>query len=110
MNKIKLSLLFTVLSTSFAFAECLGMTQTELTECASIEFKQADADLNRVYQSLPKTSGLIAAEKAWIAYRDKQCHNEAKMYEGGSMYSMQLLSCLTEATEHQTQMLLDSKN
>jgi uncharacterized protein YecT (DUF1311 family) len=53
--------------------------------------KSADAELNRLYrlylERLNKTqkSSLVAAELAWIAYRDKAC-----VIEGGS--------CLTELT------------
>lgn len=56
----------------------VAQTQAELTQRACGEFKQADSELNRVYQQILAAHGgdaafitaLREAQRAWIAFRD----------------------------------------
>nr|WP_279292473.1 DUF1311 domain-containing protein [Methylobacterium goesingense] len=54
-------------------------TQVDRTLCLADALKAADVDLNQVYRTLNDrldTNGkrnLVAAERAWIAFRDREC-------------------------------------
>lgn len=89
-------------------------TQTEMNICAGMDYKAADAELNRTYRSViahmkgidadlpPELKGaektLRAAQRAWIPYRDKACEAYGFLARGGSMESMLVGNCLTELT------------
>lgn len=81
-------------------------TQSEMNICASIAYQNADRKLNQVYrQLLPKLSAarkqkLIAAQQAWIKFRDSSCEFERSAYEGGSIAPMIYGFCLANVTEH----------
>jgi uncharacterized protein YecT (DUF1311 family) len=83
-------------------------TQSEMNICASIAYQNADRKLNQVYrQLLPKLSAarkqkLIAAQQAWIKFRDSSCEFERSAYEGGSMAPMIYGFCLADVTEQRT--------
>ena len=83
-------------------------TQSEMNICASIAYQNADRKLNQVYrQLLPKLSAarkqkLIAAQQAWIKFRDSSCEFERSAYEGGSMAPMIYGFCLAAVTEQRT--------
>ncbi|MFN7319291.1 MAG: lysozyme inhibitor LprI family protein [bacterium] len=83
-------------------------TQSQMNICASIAYQNADRKLNQVYQQLlPKLSAarkqkLIAAQQAWIKFRDSSCEFERSAYEGGSMAPMIYGFCLADVTEQRT--------
>lgn len=83
-------------------------TQSEMNICASIAYQNADRKLNQVYrQLLPKLSAarkqkLIAAQQAWIKFRDSSCEFERSAYEGGSLAPMIYGNCLANVTEQRT--------
>src|SRR2546423_15586178 len=68
-----------------------AQTQAEMNAVARADFKQADAELNKTYQSvlakLPtaEKQKLKEAQRAWIASRDVEAARAAKEAEGGSM-------------------------
>lgn len=78
MNKLlKSSMLMMLLISSSSFADCKKpMSQWEMNECASLEYKEVDKELNDVYKQL--MSKLNASEKEklkieqrkWIVFRD----------------------------------------
>src|SRR5215475_1287773 len=100
--------------------------QSQMDGCAAIEYKRADAHLNKVYRKTMQymTDDLIRAQKqndqaqieyeetamaslkeaerTWLSYRDIQCRAAAQQYEGGSMAPMIYSQCLTKLTEHRT--------
>lgn len=96
-------------------------TQTEMNICAGMDYKAADAELNRIYRSViahmkdidadlpPELKGaekaLRAAQRAWIPYRDKACESYGFLARGGSMESMLVGHCLTEVTRNRTREL-----
>jgi uncharacterized protein YecT (DUF1311 family) len=67
--------------------------QADMSACSLTQSQAADAELNRIYQDLVKKKTgdakalamLREAERAWVAYRDKECAFEAAGVEGGSM-------------------------
>lgn len=84
-------------------------TQLESNECAAKEYREADAELNRVYKAILEKykkdsvflGKLRAAQRAWLAYRDaeieaKYPHAEEPRYYGSifpmcdSLYRAQL--------------------
>lgn len=92
------------------------LTQMEMTYCAGKEFKKADKELNEVYadaMAAMKTldeglegsglegaaNALIAAQRAWIPFRDAACASEGFMARGGSMEPMLILGCKATLTK-----------
>jgi len=75
-------------------APALAQNQQELNAQAQSDFIKADAELNRVYKLLMKRAGgstkdqLIAAQLAWIKFRDADAKARASENEGGSIYPM----------------------
>ena len=78
----------------------------ELNACAGAEFGAADAELNWLYKRITARLGadkapLVAAQRAWIAYRDESCRYEALRYQGGSIAGVVRARCLQELTARQ---------
>lgn len=88
-------------------------TQAEMTACYGDAFKAADKALNATYRKIEGRLGddpdtrklLVAAERAWIAFRDAECAFSASGAEGGSIYPMTLSICLTDLTTARTDQL-----
>src|SRR5262245_13391065 len=88
---------------------CKGDTTYEMKQCSAKKYKQADDELNRVYQLLMsklddeghKTS-LKTAQQAWLKYRDGNCDFESYLNRGGSIYSIVVTSCMTSMTTSRT--------
>ena len=94
-------------------------TQLEMNACAGISYQNADRKLNQVYQQLlPNVSArrkpkLVAAQQAWLKFRDASCVFERSEVEGGSMAPMIYSGCLATVTEQRTKDLeryLDNTN
>jgi uncharacterized protein YecT (DUF1311 family) len=69
-----------------------AQSQMEMTAQSWAEFEKADKELNAVYQKVMKTMDddvarkkLIAAQKAWVAFRDAQAELDADAERGGSL-------------------------
>lgn len=98
-----------------AFADdCDGAeSQSDMTACYGDAFKAADKALNATYGKIahrlrddPDTKKLlVAAERAWVAFRDAECAFSASGAEGGSIYPMTASMCLTDLTEARTAQL-----
>ncbi|HEX5319019.1 MAG TPA: lysozyme inhibitor LprI family protein [Stellaceae bacterium] len=80
-------------------------TQFEINQCADRDFRKADAALNQVYARLKARTTdpnsrkrLVAAEGAWLAYRDRECDFETEDSIGGSIRTMELALCYREKT------------
>lgn len=84
-------------------------TQLEMNQCSAAEAKDAEAELNRLYQQLlARTSNPVyrrkieAAQKAWLAYRDAELEAkypaEDKRAEYGSVYPMCTANDQTDLT------------
>lgn len=98
-----------------AFADDCGdaESQSDMTACFGDAFKAADKALNATYGKIehrlrddPDTKKLlVAAERAWIAFRDAECAFSATGAEGGTMFPMTVSMCLTDLTEARTAQL-----
>lgn len=84
----------------------LDTTQTGLNECFARAFEASDGELNAVYRQLADRlaeqphakARLVAAQRAWIAFRDAECAFTASGAEGGSAQPMVESQCLDAAT------------
>jgi uncharacterized protein YecT (DUF1311 family) len=92
--------------------------QIELNACAEQDWQAADAELNRVYkatmaamkavdQSLPPdlqgaATTLRDAQRAWIAFRDRNCNLAGYPMRGGSAEPLLIYGCLRQMTLDRT--------
>jgi uncharacterized protein YecT (DUF1311 family) len=77
--------------------------QWKLTAAA---LKQADRDLDRTYDKDPGYfDTLLAAQRAWITYRDQHCLGESFEARGGSMSPMLNSTCRITLTQERTRQL-----
>ncbi|KAF0865614.1 lysozyme inhibitor LprI family protein [Pseudomonas sp. LD120] len=81
-------------------------TQTDMNQCAGVQNKAADKELNNLYQQInqrlkdqPHTKKLlVSAQRAWVAFRDAECAFSASGVEGGSVYPLVYSHCTTALT------------
>ncbi|GAB5461561.1 lysozyme inhibitor LprI family protein [Hoeflea alexandrii] len=107
--------------------DCIDpQTQMEMTYCASVDYEDADADLNALWpdviaaaklndeyvadmareRGVPTTvEALRDAQRAWIRFRDAQCEFEAYEVFGGTMQPMVGSLCLTRLTRERITLL-----
>ncbi len=103
-----------------------AMAQFELNACAyqgyqradaamnaqwkitSARMKAIDADFDRTQDNRPGYfDTLLAAQRAWLTYRDQHCTGEGYTLRGGSAEPMVFSGCMTQLTEARTQQLKD---
>lgn len=93
-------------------------TQMELTYCAEQGLNAADKALNVQYQLTRKAAKkrdadaeadankadefLVKAQRAWVAYRDAQCHSWGYQSHGGSMEPQLIYDCQADLTRKRT--------
>ncbi|MEM5495624.1 lysozyme inhibitor LprI family protein [Hoeflea sp. AS16] len=107
--------------------DCIDpQTQMEMTYCASLDYEKADAGLNALWPDIvaaakqndeyvagqvegtgvPTTfEALLAAQRAWLKYRDAQCEYEAYEVFGGTMQPMVGSLCLARLTRERIELL-----
>jgi uncharacterized protein YecT (DUF1311 family) len=106
------------------FEDCdkTAATQADLTECAGLDLKTADDELNATYlQLLKRAAGdpiavrkIKAAQRAWVSFRDAQiaafypAEDKQKAY--GSAFSMCADLTLADLTREQTKILKEMLN
>jgi len=87
-------------------------TQADMTICAGQDYEKADKQLNAEYQKVRKqlaerdktadesgkgaSEALIAAQRAWVAFRDANCDAFGFQARGGTMEPMLVSSCLAD--------------
>lgn len=103
-----------------------AMSQPDLNACAYQEYERADAALNAQWKltaaklkeqdkgfdrSYDKRPGFfdteLAAQRAWLTYRDQHCASEGYSMRGGSAESMVISGCRAQLTEARTKELKD---
>lgn len=83
-------------------------------QCADQEFRRFDAELNRLYQVLlqyageynepqagygvPPVPALQNAQRAWVVFRDANCHWKASGFYGGSGQAVIVADCRAQMT------------
>lgn len=88
-------------------------TQAEMNRCANADFKTADAALNDVYGQIvarlkddpdAKTL-LVAAQRAWLGFRDAECAFASSKTAGGSIHPFIVTECKAFLTNQRTKQL-----
>lgn len=80
-------------------------TTSQMNYCSGLEMKEADEQLNLIYQQLTgklsdlQKQRLTKAQLAWIDFRDKTCEYEKGQFEGGSIALSTYNYCLTRITK-----------
>lgn len=70
------------------------------------ELKRRDKDIDSSYDFQPTHyDTLLAAQRAWLTFRDEHCLGESFSARGGSMAPMLLSGCKTSLTEARTNQL-----
>jgi uncharacterized protein YecT (DUF1311 family) len=80
--------------------------QMDMNKCAGTNLEAANSALNKIYQQAMTEQGdtsskeqLKNVERAWIAYRDKECAFEVgPQKDGGSIWPMEMSNCLERMT------------
>ncbi|HEV7317261.1 MAG TPA: lysozyme inhibitor LprI family protein [Ensifer sp.] len=80
--------------------------QATMNACADKALKASDAELNTLYKQIQgrlkddadKTKLLVAAQRAWIAFRDAECDFDSSGVSGGSVQPMIVLQCRDDLT------------
>jgi uncharacterized protein YecT (DUF1311 family) len=109
MKKIMPAALLALCSPFSAFADsCMdtATSQGQMNDCAHTAYRTADKTLNEVYRSASaRVSGdaaakkkLVAAQRAWIVFRDAECDFVASGTGEGSAGPMVKLGCLEDLT------------
>lgn len=82
-----------------------AQTQAEMNQTALKNYKNADTELNIIYQKVLKILSesekalFIKAQKDWLKFRDSHCNFEIEQFKGGSIQPLILYSCLEEKTK-----------
>jgi uncharacterized protein YecT (DUF1311 family) len=92
--------------------------QADLNQCASENYQSADKALNKLYLALmadqddaASKQRLKDAERAWIAYRDRECDFEVGPQEtGGSIWPTEINGCLEEITANRIRELTQARD
>lgn len=100
--------------------------QQEMNWCAAQDFHKADGAMNAQWKLTTAemkrrdkrdgkpTDGrpghsatLLAAQRAWLKYRDAHCDLQGYLFRGGSMEPLMVATCRTALTETRTRELLE---
>jgi uncharacterized protein YecT (DUF1311 family) len=87
------------------------LNQHEMNMCARRDHQEADRALNAAYRALTgkidarAKALLVEAQRAWIAFRDKECRYEASENEGGSIHPMIVSGCMARLTKQRAREL-----
>jgi len=80
------------------------ISEIEMKQCVSQEYKLLDKQLNKIYSEYRtrldnvKKKQLKEAKIAWLTYRDLSCNFEASGVKGGEVYPMVHTQCLSQKT------------
>ncbi len=108
MRQFLLILCLTV--ASLTAAQAAGCThaadQGAMDACAGNSLKASDGELNSLYRQIRQrltdnadaTRLLIAAQRAWVVYRDAECAFASSASTGGSAHPMIQSMCLDKLT------------
>ena len=106
---------------------CDQTTTIAMTTCADADYKAADAEMTVAWRATlaamrrqdadpdaavyrgkgdpTSAQALLDAQRAWLAFRDRQCRSEALAFLGGTMRPAVEASCLGEVTRGRTRQL-----
>lgn len=86
--------------------DVLSLSQAELNECYGNAYKKTDAELNVLFRQITArlkddeatAKLLVAAQRAWVAFRDAECDFSTSGVSGSSAHGMILAICLDKLT------------
>jgi uncharacterized protein YecT (DUF1311 family) len=88
--------------------ECMdkAVAQADMNACAGKAYAAADAELNKLYRQIQERlkddadtkQRLVAAQRAWAAFRDAECRFSSAAVEGGTVYPTIYGLCLGDLT------------
>lgn len=100
-----------------------AMAQQEMNLCAAQDYEEADAALNDAYRQARAAmkgldanlsagdrgaeAALLAAQRAWLPYRDAACASAGWLMHGGSAEPLVVYGCLASLTRQRTEELLN---
>jgi uncharacterized protein YecT (DUF1311 family) len=94
-----------------------AMTTLEMNACAAADEKVVEAKLNEVYQRVLKSYGdqehaaarskLIAAQRAWVKFREADCDAVLEKWAGGSIRTQMYIGCMQNHAERRIKDLED---
>ncbi|MBV7536705.1 DUF1311 domain-containing protein [Duganella sp. sic0402] len=113
--KFLISLLLAASASSVYALDCKTASATpELNECAAIEQKKVEDQLNQIYQRSIKAidepdtkKALIAAQRAWIKFREADCKAVYERYKQGTARTMMFIGCMRGHAENRIKDLAD---
>jgi uncharacterized protein YecT (DUF1311 family) len=84
-----------------------AMDQATMNECANKAYQKSDAQLNALYKQIRQrlkgdgdaTKLFVAAQRAWVAFRDAACKFSTSGVSGGSIYPTVYAGCLDRLTK-----------
>lgn len=94
-------------SGAYAADRCdAARTTDEISKCADGDLKVLDGALNKAYREIERRladshdakSALVAAERAWVHFRDSECKFSAAGVDGGSVYTSVVMQCTADMT------------
>ena len=98
---VGLALLSTA-GSALAAANCANASdEAALNQCASTSLKASDGELNTLYRQIQKrvngdadkTKLLVAAQRAWVTFRDAECNFSSAGVTGGTLYPLAVTQC-----------------
>lgn len=104
--------LFMLSNSAHSRSVCDSQITREIETCAESNFKEADFELNRVYQAMEKNwvdadrKKLQQAQRYWIKYKTKYCQAAFDETSPGQEASIDKFSCLESVTSTRTRELL----
>ncbi len=92
-----------------------AQTQGQMNHVSAIDFEKADSDLNKAYTSILSSLSrdekveFIAAQRAWLTYRDAQATFQANIAaKGGTMRPLIYNTTRTRLTEERIKEMKNS--
>ncbi len=87
------------------------LDQPTMNECADRAYKETDAKLNALYKQIKERLQsdsdtiqlLIAAQRAWLTYRDTECKFSTSSVSGGSVYPSIYADCADRLTKERVE-------
>lgn len=109
MRSIVIAVGMVLAASSTQAADCRhAVLQAQMNACAAEAYEKADRELNAAYRELQaRAQGeiaklLVAAQRAWVAFRDAECAFAASGSAGGSIQPMVISNCLEGLTKKRT--------
>lgn len=103
MQRAFLATVFMLTASAVHANECAdALTQADMNACAARAYEASDAELNQLYRQIEQRLGddadarglLVAAQRAWLGFRDAECAFASSGVEGGSAWPSVRAMCL----------------